>query len=140
MTKRLLPVLIFLAALTFSGCSVPVDHNIKVRTLVKSGQSWDNAPLPPYPKGTPEITILRITIPPESELPLHYHPVINAGVLLKGELTVVTEKQETLYLKAGDALIEVVDKWHYGRNKGNVPAEIIVFYAAAKGDEITVKK
>jgi len=45
-----------------------------------------------------------------------------------------------LHLKAGDALIEVVDKLHHGHNDGNVPAEIIVFYAAAKGDKITVKK
>ncbi|MCF7955005.1 MAG: cupin domain-containing protein [Phycisphaerae bacterium] len=139
MTKRLLAVSMLLAAVIFSGCASNVDRKIEVQTLVKSGQSWDGVDLPAYPTAAPEITILRITIPPKTELPLHHHPVINAGVLLKGELTVITENQETLHLKAGDALIEVVDKLHHGRNDGNTPAEIIVVYAAAKGDQITVK-
>jgi quercetin dioxygenase-like cupin family protein len=74
------------------------------------------------------------------QLPLHKHPVINAGVLLKGELTVVTEDNKTLHLKAGDSIVEVVNKWHYGINKGNESAEIIVFYAGAQGSPITIKK
>jgi quercetin dioxygenase-like cupin family protein len=60
--------------------------------------------------------------------------------LLKGELTVVTENNETLHLKAGDPIVEVVNKWHYGKNEGNEPAEIIVFYAGTRDTPITVKK
>ena len=93
-----------------------------------------------YPKGEPEITILRIKIPPGSLLPLHKHPVINAGVLLSGELTVVTEDGKNLHLKAGEAIIEVVNTWHYGKNEGNVPADIIVFYAGTMDGPITIKK
>jgi hypothetical protein len=37
-------------------------------------------------------------------------------------------------------LIEVVGTWHYGRNDGDVPAEIIVVYAGTADSEITVKK
>jgi quercetin dioxygenase-like cupin family protein len=55
--------------------------------------------------------------------------VINAGVLLEGQLKVVTEAQKRLHLQAGDAVVEVVDQWHYGMNAGTEPAEIIVFYA-----------
>lgn len=108
--------------------------------LAKTGASWDGAPLPPYPRNTPEITILRITIPAGTTLPLHTHPVINAGVLLSGELTVVTEDNKTLHLKAGDPIIEVVNTWHHGTNPGNTPAEILVFYAGAADTAITVKQ
>ncbi|MFO7749747.1 MAG: cupin domain-containing protein [Desulfobacteraceae bacterium] len=59
-------------------------------------------------------------------------------MLLKGELTVTTEADEQLHLKAGDPIVEVVDKWHYGENPGNDPAEIIVFYAGVRGEPITV--
>ena len=113
---------------------------VQAVTLVRSGSSWDGAPLPDYEKGKPEITILRITIPPKATLPLHKHPVINAGVLLRGELTVVTANRETLHLKAGDPIVEVVGKWHYGVNEGSDPAEIIVFYAGVQGGSITIKK
>jgi quercetin dioxygenase-like cupin family protein len=115
------------------------ENAVTVDVLVKTSASWDGMALPNYSKGTPEITILRIQIPPNVQLPLHEHPVINAGVLLKGELTVVTKDKEVLHLKAGDPIVEVVNKWHYGINEGNESAEIIVFYAGVQGTPITVK-
>jgi len=113
---------------------------VKVDTLVKTSSSWDGSVLPNYPVGKPEITILKITIPPGVQLPLHYHPVINTGVLISGELTVTTEDDKTLYLKAGDGIVEVVNKWHYGENEGSIPTEIIVFYAGTPNIPITIKE
>jgi len=115
-------------------------NTVKVEVLAKTSASWDGSDLPNYPKGKPEITILRIKIPPKVQLPLHEHPVINAGVLLKGELTVVTKDRETLHLKAGDSIVEVVGKWHYGKNEGTETAEIIVFYAGVRDKPITIKE
>ena len=115
-------------------------NDVVVDVLSKTSSSWDGKALPDYPTGKPEITILRIKIPAGVKLPMHKHPVINAGVLLIGELTVVTEDNKTLYLKAGDSIVEVVNKWHYGKNEGNKPAEIIVFYAGILGNPITIKK
>ena len=113
---------------------------VKTDVLARSTVSWDGSDLPNYPKGKPEITILRIKISPKTKLPLHKHPVINSGVLLKGTLTVVTKEGEISRLKAGDSIVEVVNKWHYGINEGNESAEIIVFYAGVKGSPITIKK
>ena len=62
----------------------------KVDVLAKTSSSWDGGALPEYPKGTPEITIVRLTIPPNTTLPLHKHPVMLGAVILKGELTLVT--------------------------------------------------
>jgi len=122
--------------------NVPAEevNAIHVDVLAKSSVSWDGSHLPDYPKGAPEVTILRIKIPPGAQLPLHKHQVINAGVLLNGELTVVTEDSRTLHLKAGDSIVEVVDKWHYGKNEGKVTAEILVFYAGTPDTPITIKK
>ena len=111
---------------------------VQVDVLAKTGLSWDGRDLPEYPKGTPEITILRIKIPPGAQLPLHKHPVINAGVLLNGELTVVTEDNRTLHLKTGEAIVEVVNKWHYGKNESNKTAEILVFYTGVRDTPITI--
>ncbi len=116
------------------------ENGIQTAVLAKTGVSWDGSGLPAYPVGTPEITILKIKIPAGAKLPLHKHPVINAGVLLSGELTVVTEDDKTLHLKAGEPVIEVVNKWHYGMNTGDKTAEILVFYAGVQDTPITVKK
>jgi quercetin dioxygenase-like cupin family protein len=109
-----------------------------VKELVKATRSWDGEFLPPYPEGQPEITILRISIPAGARLKTHSHPVINAGVLLSGQLTVVTTAGKTLHLKAGDPIVEVVNTLHYGINQGEVPAEIVVFYAGIIDTPITV--
>ena len=120
-----------------AGCS-PAIETVQSQTLAKTTQSWDGSKLPAYPAGQPEVTILRIQIPPHTELHLHKHPVINMGVLMRGRLTVVTDSGETLHLRAGDAIVEVVDKWHYGKNEGDSVAEIIVAYAGVQGEPITV--
>lgn len=137
--KRLLCALC-LACLLSGVVQAQDSSGVTTSVLAKASSSWDGTPLPAYPKNKPEITILRITIPPGAALPLHRHPVINAGALLSGELTVVTEDDRTLHLKAGDALVEVVNKWHYGKNAGNTPAVILVFYAGAIDTPITVRK
>lgn len=137
--RRVFSIICLALLLSGGGSSADVSV-VKVAVLSKSGSSWDGSALPDYPKGSPEITILRIQIPPGSLLPVHKHPVINAGVLLSGELTVVTEDGRKLHLKAGEAIVEVVNTWHYGRNEGDAPAEIIVFYAGTKDGPITVQK
>jgi len=84
------------------------------------------------------ITILRISIPAGAQLKTHSHPVINAGFLISGELTVMTIDGKELHLKAGDPIVEVVNTLHYGVNQGKVPAEIVVFYAGVVDKPITV--
>ena len=129
-----------LALVVSSNAFAADGAHYKIETLVKSSNSWDGTPLPEYPKGTPEIAVLKITIAPGEQLPMHKHPSINAGVLLSGELTVITEEDKVMHMKAGDALIELVDKWHYGKNEGTVPAEIFVVYASSVDKPLSIPK
>ncbi len=131
---------VFLALLLLNNASAKEENKTNVQVLIKSTKSWDGVNLPNYANGKPEISILKIVIPPGAELPLHKHLVINAGVLLTGELTVEAEGGATLHMKAGDTIIELVNKWHYGKNEGNVPAEIIVFYAGIQGEPLSIEK
>ena len=91
-------------------------------TIVDTSESWDGTALPSYPAGTPRITILRITIAPGERLAMHRHPVINAGVVLQGELTVVAENGLSKTFSAGSGIVELVNTFHYGENQGTVPA------------------
>ncbi len=131
-TIRLLAIF-FIVLLLQSGCAVVQTSGSQseavVSELAKSTRSWDGALLPPYPQGQPEVTILRITIPPGMRLETHTHPVINGGVLLNGQLTVKSKDGGELHLRQGDPIVEVVNTWHYGVNEGSVPAELIMFYA-----------
>lgn len=106
-----------------------IGAGVTVTKLISSTNSWDGARLPAYPGQQPKVTILRIEIPPGVRLRTHSHPVINAGVLVRGQLTVKTTDGKTLHLKEGDPIIEVVNTLHHGINEGTTTAEIIVVYA-----------
>jgi len=132
---------VFCTALLLSSFVFAQDSKkVHVEVITKTTKSWNGNTLPFYKKGQPEITLLKVIIPAHTKLPIHKHPIINAGVLTKGELTVVTKDKQVLHMKAGDPIVEVVDTWHYGENEGEIPAEIIVFYAGVVGTPITVKK
>ena len=142
-TLKHLALLVFLLHL-LPGCGKvrsEVDEQMSppvTLELVKSTRSWDGALLPAYPQGQPEVRILQITIPAGTRLSMHHHPVINAGVLISGQLTVFTEGGKTLLLEAGDPIVEVVNTLHYGVNEGEEPAEIIVFYAGVVDAPVTI--
>lgn len=130
-------------ALALVGCQAkPSAHSEQptVTTLIKDTQSWDGTTLPAYPDGQPEVTILRIIVPPHSKLPIHKHPGINAGILLTGKIVVHKHDGTTQTVHAGEALIEMVETWHFGENPTDEDAEIVVFYAGIVGKDITVPK
>ncbi len=133
-------ILFCLSLICLLGCKSNKVTNVEVITLVKTSESWNGAQLPKYLDGKPEITILKIIIPPKTKLPIHKHPEINAGLVLKGELTVISETNDTLHLKAGEPIVELVNTWHWGQNDGTEPVEIVVFYAGIKGTPITILK
>ena len=102
-TVRNFAILSVLLLIQFSCATEEANHvSISVKELVRTSKSWDGKSLVPYPRGQPEITILRISIPAGARLETHTHPVINAGVLVSGQLTVKTTDGKVLRLKAGD--------------------------------------
>ena len=140
-TARNFAILSVLVLIQFSCATREANHaSISVEELVRTSKSWDGKSLIPYPQGQPEITILKISIPAGARLETHSHPVINAGVLVSGQLTVKTTDGKVLRMKAGDPIVEVVNTPHYGINEGTVPAEIVVFYAGIVGQAVTVSE
>lgn len=100
---------------------------------------WDGVQYRTYPDGQPEVTILRYKIPAHSSLPWHTHPVINAGYVLSGHLTVIRKSDgKTIVIGPGDVLPEMVDAPHRGQSEDE-PVELIVFYAGTPAVPLTVK-
>ena len=61
-------------------------------------------------------------------------------MLLRGELTVISEAGDSLKVKTGDVVVEMVNQWHHGENNGDEPAEILVFYSGNVGVPVTILK
>jgi quercetin dioxygenase-like cupin family protein len=113
---------------------------IEANVLIKTTTSWNGSTLPPYGEGQPEITIIRYRFAPGASIPMHMHPVINAGVLLKGELQIFTKTGEKITLKEGEPLVELFKEWHYGSNPGTEAVDLIVVYAGTVGTPLTIRE
>ncbi|ERM00595.1 hypothetical protein Q644_25870 [Brucella intermedia 229E] len=108
---------------------------MKSEKLLESEQSWDGTVYKSYPEGTPQLSVLKITISPFTRLAWHEHPAPNVGYVLEGGVLTVEKKStgEKRTLKAGEVLPETVDIAHRGGYTGKEGATILVFYAGKKG-------
>jgi quercetin dioxygenase-like cupin family protein len=89
--------------------------------------------------GQAEITGLLLEIAPGGETGWHKHPVPSFGMVLEGTLEVTLKDGKTRRVNAGEAIAEVVDTWHNGRNVGDTPLKLVVFYAGAADTPLTVR-
>ena len=143
--KRVAFTLFILLALPLSVRDIRADDGhgaenlgVTIKELVDSTKEWDGQSLPSYPVGQAEIKVLRIKIPSGVTLPWHYHPVINAAVILKGRLELYSKDGMTKAFGPGEALIEVVNTVHAGKAVGPDDVDLVVFYAGSKGKSTTV--
>ena len=111
---------------------------IKVTPLLRSGETVAGQPIV-YPNvADPEVTAVRVTIPPGAQTGWHRHPFPCYGYVLAGNLTVEMEGGKSAALTAGQALIESVNVLHNGRNTGSAPVEIVMFVTGEKDHPFTV--
>ncbi|MEE4883166.1 cupin domain-containing protein [Pseudomonas alliivorans] len=122
---------------------VMADHKpatVQSSVLLKSTASWDGTPYTAYPQGQPELTILKISIPPRTRLDWHTHPIPNAAYVVSGELTVEARNSgRQILLRKGGTLAEMVDISHRGKT-GEKPVELIVFYAGTPEVPLSLKE
>ena len=125
------PLLLPCVCLILLGCK-NTPNVVKVEQLLKADKSWDGTAYS-YPAAKPEFTVVKITLPANTTLKWHTHPMPNLAYLVSGELMVETEDGiHKTTLKPGQVLPEVVNTSHRGTS-GRTPVELIVFYAGAPG-------
>ena len=105
------------------------SSGITAHCLVETSEGWDGSVLPNYPVGKPVLSIYKYCFPPHTITADHYHKIINCGVVTSGELTLVCSDGKETTIRAGQAVVEIDGKVHHGENRGDTPAEVIMFYA-----------
>lgn len=91
-SSRRLPELVVGALLSSTYARAGnADTPVKTEILAQNTSSWDGTSYKAYPRDQPQITILKVTIPPHITLQWHTHPIPSAGFVLSGELTLETK-------------------------------------------------
>jgi quercetin dioxygenase-like cupin family protein len=141
MSLRSVPtLLIAIFAITlFQKASAGQDRQpaVQSETLLRTSSSWDGEPYRSYTSGQPELSILKITLAPHTQLEWHSHPMPSAAYIVAGELTLERKKDgKKQRFTAGQAVSETVDTLHRGV-AGSKTVVLIIFYAGSPGVSLT---
>ncbi|UKK48450.1 cupin domain-containing protein [Prevotella sp. E9-3] len=132
-------------ATLFAGCKDArtqednAAQQVKSEELIRTSQSWDGVELPDYLQGRPELVAVKYEFPAGKKLGWHHHPVMNYGILVQGELTIIGQDGKEKTVHEGEAVVEMVNTIHHGENRGTKPVILYMFYLAQKGLPLAVQ-
>ena len=112
---------------------------VKSEELIRTSQSWDGVELPDYLQGRPELVAVKYEFPAGQKLGWHHHPVMNYGILVQGELTIIGRDGKEKVVHEGEAVVEMVNTIHHGENRGTKPVILYMFYLSQKDLPLAVQ-
>ncbi len=107
--------------------------------LIRTSQSWDGVELPDYMLGRPELVAVKYVFPAGQKLGWHHHVVMNFGVLVQGELTIIGLDGKTKVVHEGEAVVEMVGTVHHGENRGTKDCILYMFYLSQKDMPLAIQ-
>ena len=143
--RVLAATLIICGAMVFASCEQAQAQKdnpaqqVTSEELIRTSQSWDGVDLPDYLQGKPELVAVKYVFPAGQKLGWHHHPVINYGVLMQGELTIIGQDGKEKVVHEGEAVVEMVNTIHHGENRGKTPVVLYMFYLSQKDLPLAVQ-
>jgi quercetin dioxygenase-like cupin family protein len=117
-----LPLLSASAALADTAPAPPVV----VREIFSGSTTAAGQPIL-LPQKNARLVVSTYEIAPGARLPVHKHPAPRYAYVIAGTLTVTdAESGEARTYAAGDFIVEMVGRWHYGANTGTEPVKLVV--------------
>ena len=112
---------------------------VKSEELIRTSKSWDGVELPDYLQGRPELVAVKYEFPAGQKLGWHHHPVMNYGILVQGELTIIGQDGKEKTVHEGEPVVEMVNTIHHGENRGTKPVILYMFYLSQKDLPLAVQ-
>lgn len=138
--RFIVPVLFLIISFGSIGAfASDYDGGVKVSVIKKATTAANGQKLTYAKTENPEVTAALVEIPPGGDTGWHSHPILVYAYVLSGLITVELEGGRQYDFKEGEAILEVINTPHIGRNKGKAPVKLVVFYTGAEGGQNTVK-
>ena len=115
------------------------DSGVTVTTVLKSTTTASGKPAQYLKTDRPEITAALVEFAPGAETGWHTHQVPVYAYVLEGTLQVTLGDGKVSTFEKGQAIIEVIDTAHNGKNIGKDKVKLIVFYTGEVGKPNSVK-
>ncbi|MGZ3607418.1 MAG: cupin domain-containing protein [Syntrophales bacterium] len=132
MKTRVSLCLFFLLCMSSFVSADEYSGSVQARVVLKTKNMSNGQPIAYLKSDNPEVTVMTVELPAGAETGWHTHPVPVYAYIISGSLTIEVEGKNTSVFQAGDAIIEVVNTRHCGKNTGTVPVKLVVFYTGAE--------
>ncbi len=103
--------------------ALPLRAEVKLENLLQSDLAQSE---------NTEVFVSKVTVPPNTELPKHYHPGEEFAYILEGSITLEIDGEEPMTGKAGDAVTVPLKAVHRAYT-GDEAAVVLVFRVHEKG-------
>ncbi|EKS36423.1 cupin domain-containing protein [Afipia broomeae] len=116
----------------------PATSKVVVKPVMSATTTSSGQPIV-LPQKDAQVIVSTYEIPPGAVLPKHKHPFPRYAYVQAGTIAVTNlDTGKTQTFKTGDFILEAVDQWHFGANKGKVPVKLLVIDMVEKGQPNTV--
>ena len=88
----------------------------------------------------PEVTMLKITIPPGKSTGWHKHNIPVFAYVVKGTLTVELEDHREMKFNEESTFAEMRNTYHNGKNMEDSDLVLIAIYMGGKGQKLSIPK
>ena len=133
---------LFLTALlliTAPAFAADYSTGVTSRVLVKTSVTGNGQSISYPVTDKAEVTAMTVELVSGAETGWHKHQVPVYAYVISGRLSVEIEGGKQLSFAAGEAIIEVVNTLHNGKNMGNEPVKLAVFYLGSAGVPNVIK-
>jgi quercetin dioxygenase-like cupin family protein len=137
MIRKILVVALIVAASAALGQDTGVKP-IVTREIASTAVTAAGQPIR-LPSGSVRVIVTQYDIAPGATLPVHKHLFPRYAYVEQGHLTVTEVDSGASHDYAqGDVIVEMVDRWHFGRNTGQDPVRLLVFDQVPDGASNTI--
>lgn len=112
---------------------------VSATVLKKSGFTGNGQKIAYPVTDRAEVTAMTVELAAGAETGWHSHPIPVYAYVIAGSLEVELEGGQVMTYQAGDAIFEVVNSPHNGRNRGPEAVRLAVFYTGSEGEPNVVK-
>ena len=131
-TRISLSLFFFLFCLSSLASADEYSGNVQARVILKTKNTSNGQPIAYLQSNNPEVTVMTVELSPGAETGWHTHPFPVYAYILSGSLAIDVEGKNTSFFQGGDAIVEVVNTRHCGKNNGSVPVKLVVFYTGVE--------
>jgi quercetin dioxygenase-like cupin family protein len=124
----------------FAESNQQYNQDVRIEKVLKTDTTSIGQKIEYLSTINPEVTILKVILPPGKETGWHKHTFQVFAYVMEGALSVELKDGKKLEFAKGTSFAEVIHTFHNGRNEGKKDLVLLAMYLGEKGKPLSIKE